>query len=110
MMMMITPLEIKAFQKSTELLLILKSELVYVRFSIISLSQQPTYVSLEIIRNYVVAFVCLHFALIYIYIYIYICVCVCVSIYVELSLIGRPIYQVDNKKSQIFPDDSVGET
>ena len=35
----------------------------YVRFSILPLSQQSTYASSGIIRHYVAAFVCLHFAL-----------------------------------------------
>ena len=41
----------------------LKPTQLYVRFSIIPLSHQSTYVSSGIIRQYVVAFVCLHFAL-----------------------------------------------
>ena len=41
----------------------LKSDQLYIKLSIIPLSQQSTYVSLGIIRHYVVALVCLHFAL-----------------------------------------------
>ena len=41
----------------------LKPAQIYVRLSIIPLSPQLTYVSSGIIRHYVVAFVCLHFAL-----------------------------------------------
>ena len=41
----------------------LKPAQLYVRLGIILLSHQPTYVSSGIIRHYVVAFVCLHFAL-----------------------------------------------
>ena len=40
-----------------------KSVQLYIRLSIITLSQPATYVSSGIIRHYVVAFVCLHFAL-----------------------------------------------
>ena len=56
----------------------LKPTQLYVRLSILPLSLQATNISLGIIRHYVVAFVCLHFAL-YLYIYIYVCVCVCVK-------------------------------
>ena len=38
---------------------------IYVRFSIIPLSQQANHVRSGIISHYVVAFVCLHFALLY---------------------------------------------
>ena len=41
----------------------LKPAQLYVRFSIIPLRHQSTYVSSGIIRHYVVAFACLHFAL-----------------------------------------------
>ena len=41
----------------------LKLTQLYIRLSIILLSRQWAYVSSGIIRNYVVAFVCLHFAL-----------------------------------------------
>ena len=53
----------------------------YIRLSILTLSQRVTYINWGIIRHYVVTFVCLHLALriprcsclnIYIYIYIYI--------------------------------------
>ena len=39
----------------------------YIRLSIIPLSQQANLISSGIIRHYVVAFICLHFCLIYIY-------------------------------------------
>ena len=41
----------------------LKPAQLYVRLSIVPLSQQSTYVNSGIVRHYVVAFVCLHFAL-----------------------------------------------
>ena len=51
----------------------LKPAQLYIRLSIILLSQQANHVSSGITRHYVVAFACLHFfSLIYIYIYIYI--------------------------------------
>ena len=41
----------------------LKPAQLYVRLIIIPLNQQSTYVSLAIIRHYIVTFACLHFAL-----------------------------------------------
>ena len=59
----------------------------YVRLSILPLSQQVTYVSLGTIILYVLTFICLHFS----------CVCICVNILMYLPALSHEQYMAQVK-------------